>query len=95
MICAVFLNTTNLDLMTLFFKTKIHLRVDLKNMFCHFSTRRGTFEIFFLEKVSYFCVLHSIQVGHFKYSTFFDFQPTLLYNVLTMLFQSYFSLVPV
>ena len=80
-ICAVILNTINIDFMTLFFRKKIHLRGDLKNMFCHFSTRRWTFEIFFLVKVSYLCVLHSIRVGHFKFSTFFEFQPTLMLNI--------------
>ena len=59
MIRAIILNTINLDLMTI----KNYLRGDLKNMFCHFSKRRWTFEIILLVKASDLCVLHPIWVG--------------------------------
>ena len=56
---------------------KNHLMGDLKNMFCHFSKRRWTFEIIFLVKVFYFCLLHTLLGEVIFFKNFFDFQLTL------------------
>ena len=63
-----------------------HIRLDLKNMFCHFSKRRWTLEIIFLVKVSYFCDIHLKLYGKIHFKTFYLFTPPeLIYN-LTYLF---------
>ena len=68
----------NIDFITTKKMKKNHLRGDLKNMFCHFSKRRWTFEIIFFVKVFYFCVLHPILAQINSFLNFFDFQLTLM-----------------
>ena len=47
----------NIDFITTKKMKKNHLRGDLKNMFCHFSKRRWTFEIIFFGKsVLFLCI---------------------------------------
>ena len=60
-----------------FFPNKNSVKGGFKKRVLSFQQEMMDFWKNILIKLSYFCVLHSIQAGHFKYSTFFEFQPTL------------------